>query len=60
MLVQVRSRSGDLLARQAVDDPEEALALGQKWLALMFEDVSDPIYTAWDTPAIEVLPEVPE
>jgi hypothetical protein len=58
MLVQIRSQDGNVLARQVVDDPEAALELGQKWLALMIEDVSDPLYTVWDTPAIEVLPEV--
>jgi hypothetical protein len=58
MLVQVRSRSGDLLARQVVADPEEALALGVRWLQLMVEDAADPIYGSWDVPAVEVLPEV--
>lgn len=57
MLVQVRGAGGSVLARQYVADPDEAMAVAQRWLTLLIEDAADPLDGIRDVPAIEVLPE---
>jgi hypothetical protein len=59
MVVQVRDRAGNIMARERTDDPDTALAIGMRWMSLMVEDAADPLADEpWDTAAVEIVPEV--
>lgn len=58
MWVQVRGRSGQVFARERVDDPDAAINVATRWVRLMVEDAADPLDGICDIPAVEVVPDV--